>query len=700
MLLLAPQWLVAQDRPVAESAAASLDHPLTELRTLDDYFPLEVPSSLEGWERRRSEVRRNLQVALGLWPLPTRTPLEPVIHGRREMEGFTIEKVYFQSFPGFLVTGNLYRPMGQGPFPGVLCPHGHWSNGRFLQVTDEAVQAELESGAETFAANARSPLQARCVNLARMGCVVFHYDMVGYADCQQISQSLAHGFRTQRPDMNGVDAWGFFSPRAESRLQSIMGLQTWNSIRSLDFLCGLPDVDPARIGLTGASGGGTQTFILAALDPRPTVAFPAVMVSTAMQGGCTCENCSLLRIETGNVEIAALFAPRPLGLSAANDWTHEMETKGFPELKQIYQLYRSAGLDVPEPELTANLQFGHNFNQPSREAMYRLFHREFGLSEPPEEREIEVLSPEELTVFDETHPRPEWDADRERELLRTWERLSRPVDWKSPRLTADAVAAGRVLTREGLEAIVGHPPSELEWVPGNSPNVAPPATRLRGGRLKARDVGLDSRMNVSVSGPENLLDASVKEVRLRLWMPESLPEGVDEGALPVGTVIADLELSRFGQHPGEVVNRLVNNGREAAGYTFGYNRSVLAWRVSQVHYALDYLANQFPAAKLEVQAGAESTPVAVVAFATADPQRVVRLSCQLQQFRFAEVDALQDPNFLPGSVKYGDVLGMLTLRPTAQIELGPGESELADDLNRIRQIGGGAGQVMSTDVPN
>src|ERR1051325_815746 len=100
-----------------------------------------------------------------------------------------------------------------------------------------------------------------------------------------------------------------------------MGLQTWNSIRALDFVTSLPDVDASRIGVPGASGGGTQTFILCAVDPRPTVAFPAVMVSTAMQGGCTCENCSLLRVGTGNIELAALMAPRPLGMSGADDWT-------------------------------------------------------------------------------------------------------------------------------------------------------------------------------------------------------------------------------------------------------------------------------------------------------------------------------------------------------------------------------------------
>ena len=171
-----------------------------------------------------------------------------------------------------------------------------------------------------------------------MGCVVFHYDMVGYADSVQLKHGP--GFR---PEMSTPENWGYFSPQAESRLQSMMGLQTYNSIRVLDWFSQLPDVDAKRIGVTGASGGGTQTFILSAIDPRPAVAFPAVMVSTAMQGGCTCENCCLLRVGTGNVEIAALVAPRPLGMTAADDWTKEIATKGLPELKQHYRLFGEAG---------------------------------------------------------------------------------------------------------------------------------------------------------------------------------------------------------------------------------------------------------------------------------------------------------------------------------------------------------------------
>ncbi len=239
-----------------------------------------------------------------------------------------------------------------------------------------------------------------------MGCVVFHYDMVGYADSVQISHRPG-----SRPQMNTPENWGYFSPQAELHLQNMMGLQIWNSIRVLDWFSELPDVDPQRIGVTGASGGGTQTFILCAVDPRPLVAFPAVMVSTAMQGGCTCENACYLRIGTSNVEFAALFAPKALGLTCADDWTKEVPTKGFPELQQLFRWYGAED----RLHLAAFLNHPHNYNYHSRLVMYRWMNRHLGLGleEPLDERPFQPLSREEMTVWTEGHPKPPSGDDYE-----------------------------------------------------------------------------------------------------------------------------------------------------------------------------------------------------------------------------------------------------------------------------------------------
>src|SRR5881396_68298 len=390
---------------------------LEPLKDLDGYFPFTPPASKAAWEKRAERVRRQILLSQGLWPMPTKKPLNPVIHGKIDRGEYTVEKVYFESTPGFFVTGNLYRPKNAtGKVPGVLFAHGHWADARLSQATDAELRREIADGEERFEQGGRSRFQSMCVQLARMGCVVWQWDMLGNSDSQQLSMELVHRFANQRPEMNTVENWGLFSPQAEAHLQSVMGLQTWNSIRSLDFLLSLPEVDPSRIAITGASGGGTQTMLLAAIDPRVALAFPAVMVSTAMQGGCTCENASLLRVDTGNIEFAALFASKPLGMTAANDWTKEMETKGFPELKQHYRL-----LGAPDNVMLKPLvHFGHNYNYVSRSAFYTWLNRHFKLGqiEPVIERDYHRLTRAELSVWDAEHPKPKAaDPDFERRLL-------------------------------------------------------------------------------------------------------------------------------------------------------------------------------------------------------------------------------------------------------------------------------------------
>src|SRR5207244_947464 len=121
---------------------------------------------------------------------------------------------------------------------------------------------------ERFENGGRSIFQSLCVQLARMGCVVWQWDMLSDSDAIQIPRTVVHSFAKQRPEMNTTENWGLYSPQAEAHAQSIMGLQTWNSVRGLDFLLSLPEVDPERTAITGASGGGTQTMLLAAIDDR------------------------------------------------------------------------------------------------------------------------------------------------------------------------------------------------------------------------------------------------------------------------------------------------------------------------------------------------------------------------------------------------------------------------------------------------
>jgi len=180
--------------------------------------------------------------------------------------------------------------------------------------------------------------------------VVFLWEEVGYNDTLQ----LPHIFGSPAEQL-----WGF----------GPFGMQLWNAIRALDFVSALDDVDPKRIGVSGASGGGTQTFTLAAVDDRVAFDAPVSMVSAIYAGGDFCENAPGMRVHANNMEIAAMMAPKPMLLVAATgDWTKNTMTEEFPAVRKIYQLYGS-----PDNIDAVIFDAPHNFAKPAREAVYKFF---------------------------------------------------------------------------------------------------------------------------------------------------------------------------------------------------------------------------------------------------------------------------------------------------------------------------------------
>lgn len=328
-------------------AQTNTDTRATTLKTVNTTRDFPKISSKAEWETRAKNIREQILVSCGLWPMPERTPIRAHIFGKIIREGYTIEKVYFQTYPGFYLAGNLYRPTGQGKgsFPGVLNPHGHWDYGRM---------ADYKEGS----------IAARCISFARQGMVAFSYDMVGYNDTffpdQELPKSSSFYDRHRRFATNEVNMlWNI----------SLMGLQTWNSIRALDFLESLPDVDKSRLACTGESGGGTQTYLLGAIDNRLAAQAPVVMVSHTMQGGCSCENVFGLRIDHSNVEISAVAAPRPqIIVGATGDWTKATMQMEGPSVESVYRL-----LGVEDKLHYVVFDFRHNYNQTSREAVYDFF---------------------------------------------------------------------------------------------------------------------------------------------------------------------------------------------------------------------------------------------------------------------------------------------------------------------------------------
>ena len=327
-------------------------------------------STQKEWQNRTEIIIKQILKGAGLGKYPHKCALNALIGEKRVYEGYQVRNVAFESLPGVFVTGSLYTPLvSKGRMPGIISPHGHWSKpgdvGRY-----------------------RPDAQKRFAAFARMGAMVFAYDMVGYGQMGEL------GWKHQHP--------------------TTLKLQLWNSIRSLDFILEM-GADPEKIACTGASGGGTQTFLLTAVDSRVKVSVPVVMVSAYFFGGCVCESGMPIHkdigFQTNNVEIAACAAPRPMLLvSDGDDWTKHNPDIEMPHLKYIYNLFGQSEL-VQNVHLP-NDKHGYDLNK--RLAVYPFLAKHLGLDlsmalnpdGTAKEDKIVIEDQKALYPFDSEHPFP------------------------------------------------------------------------------------------------------------------------------------------------------------------------------------------------------------------------------------------------------------------------------------------------------
>ena len=323
-------------------------------------------NDFESWEKRAAIIKEGIIKGMKLDEMPEiEGNFNAQITNTRKFNGYIVENIRIESFPGFYITGNIYRPVNiKEKNAAILSPHGHLQDKRL-----------------------KEDVQYRCAVLARMGAVVFAYDMVGYGDSHQVDSH---------------------------RIPIALLLQTWNSKRVLEYLLSRPDVDPERIGMTGGSGGGTQTFILAAIDDRIKVSVPCVQVSAHFFGGCVCESGMPIhkskQHQTNNVEIAALCAPRPMLLiSNGNDWTRNTPRIEYPYIQKVYTLY-NAEHKVENVHLPAEK---HDYGYSKRSVMYNFFahHLKLNIDEVEwtpnvNENFVTILPPNQLRVYTEDNPMP------------------------------------------------------------------------------------------------------------------------------------------------------------------------------------------------------------------------------------------------------------------------------------------------------
>ncbi|MEW6756006.1 MAG: acetylxylan esterase [Candidatus Latescibacterota bacterium] len=380
------------------------DARLYAFRHYRSVFPLPEWGDLGQWRRQRRRIRDHLWRCTGLNARTAAFRARGRVVKTFEHEGLVVENLCIEALPGLYLTGNLYRPaQARGRLPLVLNPHGH-------AMCARTVPLDLYS------------VPHRAMNQALQGLAAFAYSMIGY---DEDTRQLEHGTLLRGAEKRVCNALGL----------SMFGLQLNNSIKALDYLCSRDDIDPRRIGCTGESGGGTQTYFLAAIDERVGVVAPAVMLSGHFQGGCVCENAPLLHLSYSNLQYAALIAPRPLLLlGCTGDWTHHLREREYPCLRALYRLYdREEALDLFYQDEA------HNYDRASRERVYAWMVR-WLLDQPDTPRRLResskpVPSTPQLLVYDQPVPPYKGAIRSQAELIRTWQGLHR-----EPAAPAEAAA--------------------------------------------------------------------------------------------------------------------------------------------------------------------------------------------------------------------------------------------------------------------
>ena len=301
------------------------------------------------WEARKDSLRREVRQLLGIDQLlPLCAQEAPRYTKIRKFDGYSVQNFCLKTVNGHTVCGSIYAPLSKGKHSLIICPNGHFTNGRYGTVQ-----------------------QQRLGTLARMGAVCVDYDLWGWGESADEVGKEAH-------------------QTAEAHV-----MQALNGIRILDWMIQRKDVDTQRVGVNGGSGGGTQTVLLTVLDDRYTAANPVVSMSSWFDGGCPCESGMPIQLAGGgtcNAELAAMFAPRPMMVvSDGGDWTSTTPEVEFPYLQRIYGFYNAqdkvSNIHLPKER--------HDFGPNKRNAVYRFFIDTFGLDESKLDESKVTIEPEE-----------------------------------------------------------------------------------------------------------------------------------------------------------------------------------------------------------------------------------------------------------------------------------------------------------------
>lgn len=306
---------------------------------------LATPEEIDAYQ---AEMRRFFTDQLGgFWE---KGPLNAQIVGQGQRDGFRYEKVIYESLPGLQITGIVFLPLTEGPYPGVIVPCGHDENGKANEL-----------------------YQRLCILLARNGIAALIYDPIG------------QGERVQILNENGKPRYGSTIEHTVVGTAAIpLGWNTakfrvWDGMRSIDYLASRPDIDPERIGCTGNSGGGTLTSYIMALDPRVQCAAPSCYITSLQvffrkDGPQDAEQDIHGQIAHGmeHADYVMMRAPRPTLICAA--------TRDFFPIEGAWDSFRDAKrlytkLGVPERVSLVEADEEHGFTAPLRQGAARWMRR-------------------------------------------------------------------------------------------------------------------------------------------------------------------------------------------------------------------------------------------------------------------------------------------------------------------------------------
>ncbi len=366
LCILLPAGLCAEDKKNSKPGDVMIEKYLAaETDKLSAKF-LDGAKTLEEWKQKRPRLYQEYMDMLGLWPIPEKTPLKATVTGEVEAHGVVVEKIHFQSKPGLYVTANLYRPKGDANAkrrPAIVYVCGHAWKGR------DGNKTAFQDHGFWFANNGYVCIILDTLQLGEIPGV--HHGTFG--------DPWRHVKDKAKPENRFWWHSIGYSPAA---------VECWNGIRAIDYLCTRADVDPAKIGVTGISGGGAATFWIAAADDRVKVAVPVSGMSDlefyVKQKGINSHcDCMFLynKYQWDWTTIAAMVAPRPL-LFANSDkdaiFPMDANRRIFAKLTKIYEMYakpqdkRSVLGGLVEEYISPG---GHDYRPDLRVAVFRFFNK-------------------------------------------------------------------------------------------------------------------------------------------------------------------------------------------------------------------------------------------------------------------------------------------------------------------------------------